>query len=271
LCARAGDPRPVPRTLLVCGHPDDEVLGAGGRWPRLAPGLHVLHLTDGAPRDPADARREGFARREEYAEARRREVECALAVVGLEPARALRLGAVDQEASLDLAGLAARTVEVLQRLQPEVVMAPAYEGGHPDHDAANFVAAAACAVAGRAGAAPGALVEFPLYHATVDGIGPHEFLPAMGAGVGAAGEVVVDLSPGERAVKRRLVACHHTQRLIVSGFPLERERFRLASSHDFARPPHAGRLHYEDRPWGMTGERWRRLAVEARQRLGLSA
>jgi hypothetical protein len=34
-------------------------------------------------------------------------------------------------------------------------------------------------------------------------------------------------------------------------------------------PPHAGPLHYERQPWGMSGERWRNLAQAALLELGL--
>src|SRR3954471_16538141 len=121
LCAPRADARPRPRTLIVAAHPDDEVLGAGGRFARLGPDLHVVHLTDGSPRDLGDARREGFTRREEYAAARRREVECALALAGVPAAQARTLDAIDQEASLDLDGLSRRTADLIREVAPEAV------------------------------------------------------------------------------------------------------------------------------------------------------
>jgi LmbE family N-acetylglucosaminyl deacetylase len=193
--------------------------------------------------------------------ARRAELEAALALAGVPPRRAREAGAVDQEASLGLTALARRAADLVAEVAPDLVLAPAYEGGHPDHDAAAFVAAAACALA----APPGCVrAEFPLYHAAADGSGPHEFLPWPGTP-----EVVLELDAGERALKSRLLACFTTQRGVVSTFPLDRERFRRAPPHDFTRPPHAGPLHYEGYPWGMTARRWGSLAAEALAALGL--
>ena len=48
----------------------------------------------------ADAARLGFAAREDYAAARGREADAALALLGVAPERVHRLGYVDQEAAL---------------------------------------------------------------------------------------------------------------------------------------------------------------------------
>src|SRR5438105_472156 len=103
---------PNEGTVFVAAHPDDEVIGAGDRIARTA-GAAIVHVTDGAPRDLADARALGFATRDEYAAARRREAEAALALAGVSPTAMVALGAVDQEASLALGPLARRLAEVL--------------------------------------------------------------------------------------------------------------------------------------------------------------
>src|SRR4051794_18235234 len=94
----------APALALVAAHPDDESVGAGGRLPRLA-AAHFICVTDGAPRDPADAEAAGCATREEYARTRRGELAAALALAGVEPGRVHQLKVVDQEASLNLVAL----------------------------------------------------------------------------------------------------------------------------------------------------------------------
>ena len=64
------------RVTLVVAHPDDETLFAGPLLGRLGDGV-LIHLTDGAPADMADARRLGFATREEYVATRAAELDAA--------------------------------------------------------------------------------------------------------------------------------------------------------------------------------------------------
>jgi LmbE family N-acetylglucosaminyl deacetylase len=255
----------APCTLVVAAHPDDETVGAGAQLARLRQAARVVHLTDGAPRDGTDARAAGFATREAYAAARRAELLSALAEAGVPATAAFCLGYPDQEASLHLAEAARRLGREVVRQRARLVLAPAYEGGHPDHDAAAFAAATACALARRS--APGLVVqlfEYPLYHAGPDGPWQQGFLPGPGP------ELDIPLAPEQQAVKRRMLDCFASQRHVLERFPCDRERFRRAPARDFTRPPHEGRLQYEGFPWGMTGERFRALAAGALRELGLA-
>ena len=279
LCAPWDDPRPAPATLIIVAHPDDEVVGAGGRLPRLRDAT-VVHVTDGAPRDMRDARALGFASREDYARARREELAAALALAGLDPARARCLGVADQEASLQLAPLAGAVADLIGELRPEVVLTQPYEGGHPDHDATAVAVHTACRIvqaealrkhldrrtrwerledaklAGvpyRPDPAP-VIVEMTSYHDRGGAVATGEFLP----GGGDVRTVVLD--GAARDLKRRLFDCYATQRGVLQYFPIDVERFRPAPRYDFTRPPHEGTLYYERFDWGMTGERWRALA-----------
>ncbi len=261
LAGEAGEP---PRTLVVAAHPDDEVIGIGGQLVRLSSHVHVLHVTDGAPRDMHDAHAHGFATRHAYADARRRELLGALAEAGIGPERTFVFGLADQEAAQDLVTVARRLAELLSWLRPECVVSPACEGGHPDHDAAAFAAWAARALLRQAGQLAPAGVEFPLYHWGPEGMVTGRFLP------GGPPALLVQLSPEGCALKKRMVARFATQQEVLSPFCLDAERFRPAPERDFRLPPHAGPLHYERFPWGWTGLRWREQAAQALLELELT-
>jgi len=62
------------KTVVIVAHPDEETLGCGALLPRLSD-VSIVHVTDGAPRAPDDARRHGFGHWAEYARARRLELE----------------------------------------------------------------------------------------------------------------------------------------------------------------------------------------------------
>src|SRR5438045_3981695 len=90
--------------IVVAAHPDDETIGVGGLLPRLHNPV-VVHVTDGAPRNPADARAAGCPTREDYARLRREELLAALEIAGIPPEKTRTLNIVDQEASVEMAYL----------------------------------------------------------------------------------------------------------------------------------------------------------------------
>jgi N-acetylglucosamine malate deacetylase 2 len=245
--------------MVVAAHPDDEVIGMSVPLARHAPGCLLVHTTDGAPRDMADAARCGFGTREEYARVRRRELYNALTFVEIGPERCVEIGFIDQEATYHLLEVTEQLRLLLEEYRPRLVFTHPYEGGHPDHDATAFCVHQAAMSYLR----PLLVHEFTSYHAGPSGIETFTFLPSR-----QDPPSTTILSEFERDRKRRMMECFETQREMLSLFPIEVERYRPAPPYDFREPPHHGRLHYENYPWGMDGARWRALAAEALNTLG---
>jgi LmbE family N-acetylglucosaminyl deacetylase len=250
-----------PRVLVVVAHPDDETVGAGCMLARL-PGAFVLHLTDGAPRS-ARFRAPGFSgSRADYASARRRELETAMRLAGIGPERLHNLGVPDQEAILSVSEIASRIVGYSRRIKAEILLTHAYEGGHPDHDAAALACRAAFEQLRSEGGPVPELMEMALYHANEDGemvIG--EFLPAP---TGADCPVARwELTGDEKELKRRMIEAFASQRETLAPFlPPPPESFRPAPLYDFSQPPHSGALQYELWGFPLDGEGWREAAQE---------
>jgi LmbE family N-acetylglucosaminyl deacetylase len=244
--------------LIVAAHPEDEVRGASWLL-RRSPGCHVVHVTDGSPRDMSSTRREAYAR------LREEESFAALALAGVPPHHLLSLGAANQEAALDLVTFTEYLMALLKALRPALLVVHPYEGGHPDHDAAAFISHAAVALMARAGRTPPALLEMASYHRRQGVLVTGEFLPPPDGSPVAT----VSFTDSERASKQRMLACYSSETRKPESFPMEQERYRAAPRYDFTRPPHEGMLQYESNVWRMTGARWRELARQALERLKL--
>lgn len=242
------------QVALVCAHPDDEAIAAGGSL-ALLPTLVIVHVTDGAPRRLPDWERYGFASPGAYASGRAAELRAALAAAGCD-APHVSLGLPDQDAALHLPGIARRLAALFAEHRVETVLTHAYEGGHPDHDATAW----ACHAAVRLGPQRPSVAEFPGYHAGLGEPVAGQFLPGPEP---VPESIIVHLAEAEQARKRAMFAAHASQAETLSGFTTEQESFRASPAHDWRQPPHAGLLNYERWGWDMTGERWRALAAQA--------
>jgi LmbE family N-acetylglucosaminyl deacetylase len=250
-----------PSSLVLAAHPDDEVVGAAVLIAR-SPQCGIVYVTDGAPRDARFWARSFRGERSEYARLRRSEAEEALALAGVPKSRIHSLSGVDQDAAREISRLARELGGLLQRLRPPVLVLQAYEGGHPDHDAASVIGRAAALLLRRAREREPALIEMTGYHARDGGLVVGEFLDAGGD--------VVRIDPGaaELALKERMLDAHRSQSETLAPFQAGPELVRSAPRADYSRPPHPGELYSERMGW-MPGEEFRSLACAALRELGL--
>jgi len=253
--------RPARLELFLLAHHDDEVFCAG----------HLRRALDGGGRV-----RLLWATAGGLAPARSRLAEGArvLDVLSLPTSAAVDLGLPDQHAVEHVGAIAREVGRLLDeghrggdrrdgddRDGDAVVYVPAYEGGHPDHDAVNL--AAALAVAARPGLQA---VEFPLYRRGPFGLTVQQ--PSPAAGTSPERCVVLPLSDSDLALRHALARANASQ-FVPSLLPLlalarwagrgRAEPARPLPAHDYARPPHPGRLLYElYTPWRFA--RWRAAA-----------
>ncbi|MFA6002305.1 MAG: PIG-L family deacetylase [Thermoleophilia bacterium] len=147
-----------------------------------------------------------------------------------------------------------RLTRLIQRLKPASVFVPAFEGGHPDHDAVQLAAAEAirrCVPDSSGDRSRPQLYEFPLYNRRAA-----RFL--------SVGELMPEAVPTlrtavklkDRLIRRKLMVTFRSQRLILwpllglKGGPMMLhaggEPYRCVPlDRDYSVRPHPGRLAYE--------------------------
>ncbi len=251
-----GDLNRILRCAVIVAHPADEVVGAGCLISKLVD-VSILHVTDGAPCDMADAKAAGFQERTEYAEARKQECISALAIADVPADRIVDLDVTDHCASNYLADLTRKIATFLQQSGANIVVTHPYEGGHPDHDATAFATHAALRLLKRNGFRPPSLFEMAL-HPSKDGKAKvPEFL--------GSDRETTTLLLDERAtaLKQKMFACFESQSESLAVSPFCHEKFRQPQSYDFTIAPHEGKLHYENFDWAPRGEEWQSLARQA--------
>jgi N-acetylglucosamine malate deacetylase 2 len=236
------------RVVVFAPHPDDEIIGAFSLLSGTDVDRFLVYVTDGAPLKLGKA-----CAKLKYERQKESEKVCAL--LGIEPDHVFRLGIPDQETTFQLPSLTRRIDGVLRELNAQVVLLPAYEGGHPDHDSTAF---AVHQIASMLGASAPRLLEMSLYHGSEGRMITGEFLEQLAS----PEPLLVILSEEDRRLKQEAFATYRSQQAVLRCFSTQSERFRLAPSYNFRAPPHPGTLFYERFDWNVTGHQWRQLASQ---------
>jgi N-acetylglucosamine malate deacetylase 1 len=225
----------MARILLLIPHPDDEVVAAAASIARRrAAGdqLLGLYLTSGVAaaeqlwRWERPQRANRVQRR--YAEAR-----AAAAILGIEPLGFCDWPSRTLKAHVDEAK--ARIDKIFVERAIDAIWVPAWEGGHQDHDVANFLAARI------AGGRP--VIEFAEYNRGGGAAHHNRFAVPNGS------ETEVKLSADEIEAKRRLLAIYHSEQANLSASQVAVENHRPLPAYDYAQPPHPGKLMRERFHW----------------------
>ena len=222
--------------LFVLAHHDDEVFCAGHllRARRAGRRVRLLWATAGGLAPAARRCHEG---------------ERVSRLLALTPDDCRDLRLPDQQALRHVARIAAAAEELIGPVTgpAPLLYVPAYEGGHPDHDAVNLAAGILRARRPKVEAH-----EFPLYRRGRAGLSVQSPRPATGTPPQPYRLLTLDAAA--LALRRRLVRANASQAL-PSLLPLlalawaegrgRAEPSRPLPDHDYARPPHGGALLYE--------------------------
>jgi len=223
--------------LFLLAHPDDEVFIVGTMRQLLVKGVdvHAAWLTSG------DFDGKGALRERELGEA--------MQILGLHRSRVhlMRLPDLGLVRLMDRA--AADVTKLMDRIRPDVVFADAFEGGHPDHDAVNFLAYEGSYRASLRAR----LFEFPLYNGSGPALTWWWRINGFPPGTGQTYYNRLDDDEIDR--KYRIMRAYSSQwmymtpaRMASSYSSLKRrgEPYRpCPKDRDHSQPPYRGELNYE--------------------------
>jgi hypothetical protein len=218
--------------LIIAPHPDDSVISAGGYGIQTleAGGTVVVAFLTGTPQTLEEA----------YS---------AWEIAGSDRSHMIPLhwGAVNIEIT-DLAAATDSLARLITRVEPDAVFMQLYEGGHRDHDLANYLVGRAV----RSLSDAPALYECPEYNfyfsvrdtpeKILDGVTrliPFVRYDSPPGFVGGAGRRILCMSDSELATKRRMLEVFHSQKPkdLLLHFRFN-DRFQEYRGHDYHRPPH---------------------------------
>jgi len=231
------------RVLVVVAHQDDET--ACAVLLQRAQTARVVFGTDGAP--SAEFFWSRYGSRHRYADIRHAEALASLGVIGITDTVFLEqsrdhVRIHDQELFRCLDGAIAALAEVVDRFKPDALLAPAYEGGHPDHDVCSFLVS----TVGRNLGIP--RWEMPLYYRSPSGTLVHQqFRVPLGA------EILLNPTALELQRRDEMLGKYASQPDVRVFVKSHVERFRPQPEYDYSKPPHPGTLNYEFWKWPMTG------------------
>jgi N-acetylglucosamine malate deacetylase 1 len=223
------------RILVLAPHPDDEIVACGVaalRARNAGAEVFVFYLTTGVP--PRELlwpwQRRGYASR---VTRRRDEAIEAAPLLGLRAAGFLEIPSRHLVAHLDAA--AAAITRAIGETAADCLWVTAFEGAHQDHDAANALAARFL------DRVP--VWEFAAYNFAGGKVRSNRFLDARG------GVIELRLGRDEAALKRQALALFASERGNLAHIKTTLEAYRPLPRHDYAAPPHSGRLFRERFHW----------------------
>lgn len=124
----------IKKILIIAPHPDDELIGCGGRIIKALKKkekIKIVYLTSGAIK--SEPRRK--------AELRKRAVTKIAMSLDIKKSSLLFLNYYERSLTekVNISGLYKKLQKIVKNYNPDEIYVPAYEGGHIDHDIANFI------------------------------------------------------------------------------------------------------------------------------------
>jgi LmbE family N-acetylglucosaminyl deacetylase len=192
--------------LVIAAHPDDEVLGLGTtlyRHRRAGEPVAVVYVTNGSGGEGASWKyRRNIS--QHISQIRYEESIKALSFIGIPEKSIHCLGFPDSGTHRYLKEIARDVLLIINETKPKMIYVHCIEGGHLDHDVVSFVVRSVCSKLGYSN-----VYEWAEYN-RLQPLGERK-ITFSASKPNKHAEVTVDISSREFEMKRRMLACHHSQ------------------------------------------------------------
>lgn len=240
------------RPLAIYAHPDDEIIGCSSAIDQSKDRIQIAYATDGMPSPIDDPSYYAPNTQHEYGESyrlmRRKEALNALSALGVEDSSRVHFLDLPDSRLIDhFVDLIASIREMIQQMNPDLIITAAYEGGHIDHDI--LTAAIWYSTKGK----DLTICETPLYSLDATGRITHN----MSTNRHHDWESCEVFSSQVSTSKKSAFVAYDSQCGDLQYFsPLATELYyfthrRETSRGDFSTPPNEGRVLYAQTPGGV--------------------
>ena len=120
---------------------------------------------------------------------------------------------------------------IIKKYKIKIVFTPAYEGGHQDHDLANFLASKFKNYV--------KVLEYSEYNYFNQKISSNTFFKING------NEIIYNLSEKDKKLKKMLLNIYVSEQKNLSYLTIEKECFRPISNYNYLLPAHSGTMFYK--------------------------
>ena len=216
--------------LFIIAHPDDEVVGATTIIKKLLEEknkVYIFFLTNGVISEKYLM----FWQKKNIKKmkiVRKSEMKLSLKELGINdfffqdiPTRSLKEKIYDTYLKIK---------KIIVKNKIDVLFCPAYEGGHQDHDVANFI----CSKFQR----KCDIYEYPEYNFYNNKINCNSFFDKRG------NQKIHILSDQEKFFKKNCLKIYSSERKNLGYIKFDKESYRRLQKYDYSQPPHLGILFY---------------------------
>ena len=219
----------MKNTLLIAPHPDDEIAGAFMIIKKILKKkkIIVFFLTNGViDQNSLWFWQKGFHKK--MVENRKKEMKESMKFLGIKKFYLQNI--YTRSLKDNIVKTYNKILKLKTKYKIDTIFCPAYEGGHQDHDVANFICSRFINIC--------KVYEFAEYNYYKNKIHSNHFFSA------SENDYIIYLTDKEKREKKNFLNVYASEKQNLNYISLEKESFRELLKYDYKLPPHEGRLFY---------------------------